>query len=201
MENKSKRRTARLAIVLGATVAGTAVIGWGGLAAWQAYTENNGNTVTAGTVSHTNKVDAGTPCNSKPSLPNACDVIFNVSGITPTWAGVTHTVVITNTGSLTSTFALSTNTAGTTTVHAPTGNLCGDLNLSVTDANGNSIFNGAMTGSINGVALVNSANSGAWATNDSDTFTFAITAGTGLATNSADAGQSCTASFLFTQSA
>ena len=48
MERKS-RRSLRVALVLGAAVAGTALVGWGGLAAWSAYTENAGNSVAAGT--------------------------------------------------------------------------------------------------------------------------------------------------------
>jgi len=49
---RKRRRSVRIALVLGAVVASTAVIGWGGLAAWSAYTENAGNSAAAGTLAH-----------------------------------------------------------------------------------------------------------------------------------------------------
>src|ERR1035437_5684430 len=55
MERKS-RRSLRVAMVLGAAVAGTALVGFGGLAAWNAYTENAGNSVAAGTLAHSNYI-------------------------------------------------------------------------------------------------------------------------------------------------
>jgi hypothetical protein len=56
MENRKSKRSVRLALVLGAAVAGTALVGWGGLAAWQAYTQNAGNAFAVGTLTHTNTV-------------------------------------------------------------------------------------------------------------------------------------------------
>ena len=49
---RKSRRSLRIALVMGTMVAGTALVGWGGLAAWSAYTENAGNSATAGTLSH-----------------------------------------------------------------------------------------------------------------------------------------------------
>ena len=46
METRKSKRSVRLALVLSAAVAGTALVGWGGLAAWQAYTQNSGNAFT-----------------------------------------------------------------------------------------------------------------------------------------------------------
>ena len=54
MEHRKSKRSLRVALVLGAAVAGTALVGWGGLAAWNAYTENAGNSVAAGTLTHAN---------------------------------------------------------------------------------------------------------------------------------------------------
>src|ERR1039458_8337868 len=49
MERHGRRarrtRFIRVALVLAATVAGTGLVGFGGLAAWQGYTENAGNSV------------------------------------------------------------------------------------------------------------------------------------------------------------
>ena len=45
MESRKSKRSLRMALVLGAAVAGTALVGFGGLAAWNAYTENAGNSV------------------------------------------------------------------------------------------------------------------------------------------------------------
>ena len=47
IERKSSdRRKLRAGMVFVLVVAGTALIGWGGLAAWQAVTQNNGSTAT-----------------------------------------------------------------------------------------------------------------------------------------------------------
>ena len=65
MEQRKSKRSVRVALVLGAAVAGTALVGWGGLAAWQAYTQNAGNAFTTGSIGHTNVVKGGnTTCTS-----------------------------------------------------------------------------------------------------------------------------------------
>ena len=60
METRKSKRSVRLALVLSAAVAGTALVGWGGLAAWQAYTQNAGNAFTTGSIGHTNQVSGKT---------------------------------------------------------------------------------------------------------------------------------------------
>src|ERR1039458_5286801 len=92
MERRGRRprrtRFIRVALVLAATVAGTGLVGFGGLAAWQGYTENAGNSVAAGTVTHSNAVGAAT-CTSVTAATllnqagNVCAAIINVSGVDP----------------------------------------------------------------------------------------------------------------------
>lgn len=211
MSKRRHRKAVRLGLVLGGTLAATAIIGWGGLAAWQAYTENDGNAVAAGTLQHKNTVSA--TCTSVTALPSTgCDIVFNVSGVSPSSPATlaSGVVKVDNTGSLNSTFKLSTVTAGTTTVTAPAGNLCADLVLTVTDRNGATVSSAAMSSSINGVSLNNSAatpssiwTGGGTAPNGTgatgNTFTFTVTRGANFNNNSADQGQSCTANFQFQQ--
>lgn len=211
MQNRKQKKTLRLAMVLGATVAGTAVIGWGGLAAWQAYTENDGNTVAAGTLQHANTTSA--TCTSTftlPVTPSCAKIWVNVTGVSPNTAGTlaSGTVKVDNTGTLNSTFVLRSVTAGTATVAAPSGGLCADLNLNIKDANNATIYNGAMSG-INGPYSLNNnaatpaatwtgggvAGTGTGATGN--TFTFTVTWLT--TTNSADSGTSCVGDFQFVQ--
>src|ERR1017187_9621832 len=133
MERKS-RRSLRVALVMGAMVAGTAVIGWGGLAAWSAYTENAGNSVAAGTLSHAN---GGSCVSLLRTLPTSagtgwCTATVTISGVDPAnWASTVGQIKIANTGSLKSTFTLSMGTAAP----APPGPLCADVTLGVTDLN------------------------------------------------------------------
>jgi hypothetical protein len=213
MQKRTSRKARRLALVLVAVVAGTAVIGWGGLAAWQAYTENDGNSVTAGTLGHENHVSAN--CASSATLPmaSACAAILNVSGVSPSSPATltSGTVKIDSTGSLNSTFTLSTVTQSTATVTAPSGGLCADLVLTVTDLNaGGPVYTGALSGAINNVSLNNNAatpsstwtgggtaNTGTGPTGN--TFTFTVTRGAGFNNNSADSGASCTTTFQFKQ--
>ena len=68
MEHRKSKRSLRVALVLGAAVAGTAVVGWGGLAAWSAYTENAGNSVAAGTLAHANGTSCVSLLGNDPSL-------------------------------------------------------------------------------------------------------------------------------------
>src|ERR1039458_7290796 len=112
MERKS-RRSLRVAMVLGAAVAGTALVGWGGLAAWNAYTENAGNSVAAGTLAHNNYVAVN--CASVIGVapvgagPGWCSAIMTVSGADAVNGKLPATgiVKIDNTGTLASTFQMS----------------------------------------------------------------------------------------------
>lgn len=212
MQNRKKKRTIRLALVLGATVAGTAVIGYGGLAAWQSYTQNDGNTVAAGTLQHVNTVASA--CTSSSTLPVVgCATVFNVSGVSPSSASpfASGSVKVDNTGNLNSTFLLQSTASGAGAAGAPTGALCADLVLTVFDANSavTPIYTGAMNAAVS-VNLKNNAavssltwTSGATAPTGSgangNTFTFKVTPGAAFANNSADSGTSCTANFRFTQ--
>ena len=80
MENRKSKRSLRVALVLGAAVAGTALVGWGGLAAWSAYTENAGNSVAAGTL-RTTTTSAPT---ARPSIGGA------PGGAGPGWCSAVH---------------------------------------------------------------------------------------------------------------
>ena len=104
-------------------MAGTALVGWGGLAAWQAYTQNSGNAFAVGSLTHTNVANGGMTCNSTNSSATAastpCSVIVSGTTLTSAWTGATGTVVITNTGGLTSTFTVSSPASD-----PPTGALC-----------------------------------------------------------------------------
>jgi hypothetical protein len=131
MENRKSKRSLRVALVLGAAVAGTALVGWGGLAAWSAYTENAGNSVAAGTLTHNNYVSSncastlGTapvgvgPAGAPRSSPSPVRTRPTTSCRSPA------PIKIDNTGNLKSTFSMSMPAAAT-------GGLCADLTLKVT---------------------------------------------------------------------
>jgi len=196
METRKSKRSLRLALVLGAAVAGSALVGWGGLAAWQAYTQNAGNAFSAGSVTHTNLVaGAGhTACTSGNATTTICDVIVTGANLDYSWLGVSNTVTITDTGSLPSTFELSTPTGD-----APTGGLCSYLNLEVSDAN-NTYGDQAGVGTIGATTLDNASNAGSWAQGQANTFNFDVTPTAAFgAPESGAMGQSCSFAVLFTQ--
>ena len=213
---RKRRRSVRIALVLGAVVASTAVIGWGGLAAWSAYTENAGNSAAAGTLAHAN----GSSCvSSLGVVPTSgtgfCLATITIAGVDPAnWTSTVNTIKIANTGSLKSTFTLSMGTV----LQAPTGTLCADVTLGVTDLNTVAPDTGtvwaptALTGTFTAANLYSNAagpvlswtgggtaGTGTGAT--ADTFTVTAAPGTGFATHFADAGTSCTFGLLFTQTA
>ena len=158
---RQHRRSLRIALVMGAVVASTAVIGWGGLAAWSAYTENAGNSAAAGTLSHAN----GSSCvSSLGVVPTSgtgfCLATITIAGVDPAnWTSTVNTIKIANTGSLKSTFTLSMGTV----LQAPTGSLCADVTLGVTDLNSGSPDNGtvwaptALTGTFTATSLYSNA--------------------------------------------
>ena len=199
MEQRKSKRSVRLALVLGAAVAGTALVGWGGLAAWQAYTQNAGNAFTTGSVTHTNLVgrSGNMPCTSTSALATICDVIVGGSNLDSTWPGDSNTVTITDTGSLPSTFTLST-------ASEPTGGLCSDLNLTVTGLDSVTHYvSQTGIGPISTTSLKSDASppSTTWNQFDSNTFNFDVIPNAGYtASNSTAAyGESCTFDVLFTQ--
>jgi hypothetical protein len=214
MERKN-RRTLRVAMVMGAAVAGTALVGFGGLAAWNAYTENAGNSVAAGTLSHANGLSCTSLLGSIPTSGTGwCAATISVSGVDPaTWTNTIGTIVIANTGNLKSTFTLNLPAAAS-------GGLCADLTLKVTDLNstgpdtGTVIATTALTtaGLTTPVNLYSNAatpslswtgggvaGTGTGAT--ADTYTVTVTAGAGFAGDYADQGTSCTFGLLFSQTA
>jgi hypothetical protein len=209
-KRKRNRTVRRLGLVLLALVAGGAVVGWGGLAAWQAYTENDANAVSAGSLQHKNTVAA--TCTSVALLPSTgCNSVWlTVGNVSPTAASpfASGSVKVSNTGSLNSTFKLVTVTQGTTTNVAPSGSLCADLVLTIRDVNNVVVYNGAMNVAIN-ASVVSGTGAATWtgggatpgggAVANGNTFTFTVTPGAAFATKSADQGTSCNANFQFQQ--
>src|SRR5690348_17075953 len=114
---KTVRSPWRLPLTLLATFLATSALTGGGLAAWNATTQNNGDTVSTGSVHHNNvaTVSGGSAvtCNDTNS-PGTCGAIFTLSNLKPGQTATGGTVQITNTGSLASTFALSQPSAPVT---------------------------------------------------------------------------------------
>jgi hypothetical protein len=202
MEDRRSKRSIRLALALGAAVAGTALVGWGGLAAWQAYTQNSGNAFAVGTLTHTNVVNgSAVTCHSTNSSATAastpCSLIVSGTTLTSAWTGATGTVLITNTGALTSTFAVSSPASD-----PPTGALCTDLNLKITGADSVTPYvNQTGIAQLSPTSLHDSSGNSSWVTSASNTFTFAVTPGSNFATDNSVPGESCSFDILFTQSA
>ena len=204
METRKSKRSLRLALVMGAAVAGTALVGWGGLAAWQAYTQNAGSAFAVGTLTHTNQVaGSSTVCSSTLSQgsPGACEVIVggpigSPDQLTSDFPGTSGAVTITNTGSLTSNFTMSMPAAPASSA------LCNDLTLTVTDNESPAVTVYSATSlaaQMAPVTLKSSSGAGAWATSDSNKFTFAIAPTTGFAGDDSVLGTSCSFTILFTQ--
>ena len=209
MERRGRRprrtRFIRVALVLAATVAGTGLVGFGGLAAWQGYTENAGNAVAAGTVTHSNAVGSAT-CTSVNTMAqlnqvgNQCAAIISVTGVDPASPATLATggVKITSTGTLNSTFTMQM-------AAIPSGNLCADLVLTVVDASSVNYYGiTALSAEMGSTPLKDSAGASNWPGTapgpaGSDTYTFTITRGANFNTDASDAGQSCAFSILFTQ--
>ncbi|MGD1034385.1 MAG: hypothetical protein ABR977_08125 [Candidatus Dormibacteria bacterium] len=216
MENRKSKRSLRVALVLGTAVAGTALVGWGGLAAWNAYTENAGNSVAAGTLSHANGLSCVSSLGVIPTSGTGwCAATITVAGVDPaTWTGTTGTIVIANTGSLKSTFTLNLPAAGS-------GGLCADVTLKVTDLNTTVPDTGTVVAAtaLNTAALTTPVSLYSNATTPSLSWTNGGVAGTGtgatantftvtvapivpnFANDYADQGTSCSFGLLFSQTA
>jgi hypothetical protein len=213
---RKSRRSLRIALVMGAMLAGTAVVGWGGLAAWSAYTENAGNSAAAGTLSHANGLACVSSLGVVPTTGTGfCAATITISGVDPAnWASTVNTIKIANTGSLKSTFTLSMGTA----LQAPTGSLCADVTLGVTDLNTVAPDTGtvwaptALTGTFTATSLYSNAGTpslswtgggvaSTWTGVTANTFTVTAAPGAGFASHYADAGTSCTFGLLFSQTA
>src|ERR1039458_830521 len=105
IERKSSdRRKLRAGMVFVLVVAGTALIGWGGVGGWGAVPQNNRSTASTLGV-HMSNTAAVTgslltpPTCTDVSSPGTCGAIFDVSNITPGYATTqVGTVAITNSG-------------------------------------------------------------------------------------------------------
>ena len=140
-----------------------------------------------------------------------CSAVVTISGVYSTWGGTAGAITIANTGSLSSTFAMSMPAA-------PSGLLCADLTLKVTDLNSlapdtgtvygptalttamplTSIYSNAATPSLNWTGN-GAAGTGTGAT--ANTFTLTVGPGSGLVNDATDQGTNCTFNVLFTQAA
>jgi hypothetical protein len=209
IERKSSdRRKLRAGMVFVLVVAGTALIGWGGLAAWQAVTQNNGSTASTLGVHMSNTATvAGSlnpvTCNDE-SLPTACGAIFDVSGITPGY-GLTSvgTVAITNTGTEASAFQLSLKSAtvsGDDSYYTSSDTtLCSDLQLTVKNSQPTPVvvYTGSLASMTTPINITDNAGTLIWASGASDTFTFSL-ALPSSSTNT-DEDSTCTAVFTWGQ--
>jgi len=189
------RGTLVMLLVLGST----ALIGWGGLAAWQAVTATNGSSFGTGGVHIQNVATITYPNSAAPvtctdqTSPGSCGAIFSVAGAAPGFSAPVGTVEITNTGTLPTTFTLSLGSAVTTGQGTT---LCGDLTLSIVDANGVTVYSGALTGLTTTANLDSSLSSPTWNQSDSNTFTFSLAL---PGSQSSDQDSTCTADFTWTQ--
>jgi hypothetical protein len=205
IERKSSdRRKLRAGMVFVLVVAGTAMIGWGGLAAWQAVTQNNGSTATTLGVHMSNAatVENMTPvtCTDQ-SAPGTCGAIFNASNITPGYSSPVGTVQITNTGTETSTFNLHLTSAVASKADSlwtsADTTLCADLQLTITDTElpPFPVYSGPLA-KMPDKALATSSGAPNWGTGATDTFNFSL-ALPGMANTDEDSV--CTAVFTWGQ--
>jgi hypothetical protein len=215
IERKSSdRRKLRAGMVFVLVVAGTALIGWGGLAAWQAVTQNNGSTASTlgvhmqNVATVTGDTSGGVPCTDQNS-PGNCGAVFDVSGLKPGW-GATQvgTVTITNTGTEPSTFNLElTPTAMPTVSAAPSdtywtsanNSLCYDLQLTVTDSQSHTYYSGRLSqmNAVLPISLYDSNTNTTWLTSATDTFKFTLSLP--LSSPNTDEDSTCIASFTWGQ--
>jgi hypothetical protein len=198
------RRQLRAGMVFVLVLAGTALIGWGGLAAWQAVTQNNGSTASTLGV-HMQNVATETgmepvTCTDLTS-PGDCGAIFTASGITPGYSSQVGTVTITNTGTEASTFGLSLQSA---VADPGDSTLCADLQLTVTDLASPlvPVYSGSLAAWTDVVAIPDSGGNPTWTQGASDTFSFSLTLPStiqGAPDPATDEDSECTAAFTWTQ--
>ncbi len=203
-------RKVRAGMVLVLVLAGTALIGWGGLAAWQAVTQNNGSTAITDGVHMQNVATptggTSTTCTDQTS-PSGCGVIFTVSNITPGYGpAAVGTVAITNTGSEQATFDVSLKSAAVTGAdsfwNASTDTtLCSDLQLTVTDSETSpvTVYTGSLSAmSATGIAVKDSGGSAIWPSGATNTFTFTLSLPT--SSPNTDEDSTCTADYTWGES-
>jgi hypothetical protein len=193
------RRPLRGVLVMLLVLGGTALIGWGGLAAWQAVTANNGSSFATGAVHMQNVATIEYPSGQAPvtctdqNSPGSCGAIFTVTGAAPGFSAPVGTVQITNTGTLPSTFALSLASAVTS---GGGSTLCGDLSLIIVNSAGATVYSGVLTSLTSTANLVSSTGSATWNQNDTNTFTFTLAL---PGTASTDQNSTCIADFTWNQ--
>jgi hypothetical protein len=220
-QKPDRNRKVRAGLVLLLVLAGTALIGWGGLAAWTAVTQNNGSSFGTGGVHHSNVATILYPSSQAPvtcydtsssttNPPQGCGLIFDVSNAEPGFNQNVGKVTITNIGTLNSTFVLQLTSQSkidtsqfsvAPTPAPPNGTtLCGSLVLTITDAEATpvTVYSGALASYPAAGLAINSVGHGAtWDPGDSDTFTFNLQ----LPSTSANTDMSsiCTANATWTQ--
>jgi hypothetical protein len=232
MDKQSTRRRnrgLRAALVLGATLITTGVVGYGGLAAWQAYTDNP-NSVAAQSLGHYNTVVSSSSCTSVSStsllIPTgqsgacafAIDIGAGANAISPDSPATLASgkVEIVNTGQLASNFYLSMLNAPAVSP-TPGGNLCADMLLTVTDLNTKAPDTGTVyaatalsTQITTPIELYNNAATPSYSWTGSgtapggtgatgNTFTITLTKGPNFNTDSQDQGNTCSFDLLFSQ--
>ncbi len=209
------QRMLRVALALGATIAATAAVGYGGLAAWQAYTDNP-DSVAAQSLGHTNTA-SGLTCTSVTSAGqlnrsgNTCSDVISIGqgsgAVSPSSPSTlaTGTVAIASTGLLPSTFELSMLNPPAVSP-TPGGNLCADMILTVSDATTTYWSQPASTQIVasSNVGLDDSAGAATWPGTSPgpvghNTFTVTLTKGPTFNTDSQDEGNVCSFDLLFTQ--
>jgi hypothetical protein len=203
-QQRSDRRKLRAGMVFVLVLAGTALIGWGGLAAWQAVTQNNGSTASTLGVHMQNVATVSGSLNpvtcTDLTSPTACGAVFDVSNITPGYPTTqVGTVQITNTGTEASTFQLSLKSAtvsGDDAYWSAADNtLCGHLQLTVTDSTGHNVYLGSVAAMPN-ENITDNAGNPVWNPGATDTFSFSLSL-PGSATTDEDSV--CTAVFTWGQ--
>ncbi|MFN2581660.1 MAG: hypothetical protein ABR498_02840 [Candidatus Dormibacteria bacterium] len=209
-----RKASLRLALVLAGSCVAAAGVGFGGFSAWQVTTENDGNAFTIGAIHHTNTVGSAT-CNDSSVTPaTTCAVIYSSASGAYAAPGDslsgTVTINIPSSSTLSSTMTLGPAASNPYTNNPSSSSLCSNLQLTITDGE-----SGATTGNVYGgasgaslasftspVSVKTSGTSSTWNSGNSDTFTFTVTYPAVSGGNPiSDMGSSCTAKFLFTQSA
>ncbi len=207
IERKSSDgRKLRAGMVFVLVVAGTALIGWGGLAAWQAVTQNNGSTATTLGVHMQNaaQVTGGhlVTCTDQTS-PAACGAVFAASGIVPGWGpNQVGTVTITNTGTEASNFQLSLASAGVTAADPSWSGadttLCADLQLTIANSETPAVtlYHGALA-LMPAQAISDNGGNATWVSGATNTFDFSL--GLPAGSPKTDEDSVCTAVFQWSQ--
>ncbi|MFN2581659.1 MAG: hypothetical protein ABR498_02835 [Candidatus Dormibacteria bacterium] len=199
--------TTRLALGGALIVIALAGVAFGAFAAWSVTTENNSNTVSTGSVHHSNATQyttggalGNTTCTDTTS-PASCGMIVTMSGMKP-GDTKTGTLTISNTGTLASSFVMSQPSNATPTASSSESGhttLCSNLTLQIVDNEGTpaTLYNSGLVMGATTVTLKSSTGATSWASSASGVFTFTLT----LPSSSpyTDENATCTSTFLVTQ--